>query len=57
MMNSNWDITVQKVASHINGINHVKRISELANVKPEWARQSMEHMMQVYSSSREIQDH
>ncbi|KAI8884182.1 nitrogen permease regulator 2 [Backusella circina FSU 941] len=45
MMNSNWDITVQKVASHINGINHVKRIAELANVKPEWARQSMEHMM------------
>ncbi|OBZ85444.1 Nitrogen permease regulator 2 [Choanephora cucurbitarum] len=45
MMNPNWDITVQKVASHINGINHVKRIAELANVKPEWARQSMEHMI------------
>jgi len=45
MMNSNWDITVQKVASHINGVNHVKRIAELANVKPEWTRQSMEHMM------------
>ncbi|KAI9478371.1 MAG: nitrogen permease regulator 2 [Benjaminiella poitrasii] len=45
MMNSNWDITVQKVASLINGIYHVKRIAELANVKPEWARQSIEHMM------------
>ncbi|KAG2236466.1 hypothetical protein INT48_003257 [Thamnidium elegans] len=45
MMNPNWDITVQKVASLINGINHVKRIAELANVKGEWARQSMEHMM------------
>ncbi|KAI8373359.1 nitrogen permease regulator 2 [Blakeslea trispora] len=45
MMNSNWDITVQKVASHINGIHHVKRIAELANVKPEWVRQSMEHML------------
>ncbi|KAI9337637.1 nitrogen permease regulator 2 [Pilaira anomala] len=45
MMNPNWDITVQKVASLINGIHHVKRIAELANVKGEWARQSMEHMM------------
>ncbi|KAI8090259.1 nitrogen permease regulator 2 [Gilbertella persicaria] len=45
MMSPNWDITVQKVANHINGINHVKRIAELANVKPEWTRQSMEHMM------------
>ncbi|KAK4521804.1 Succinate dehydrogenase assembly factor 3 (SDH assembly factor 3) (SDHAF3) [Mucor velutinosus] len=45
IMTSNWDITVQKVASLINGVNHVKRIAELANVKPEWARQSMEHMM------------
>lgn len=45
MMNTNWDITVQKVASFVNGVNHVKRIAELANVKPEWARQSMEHMM------------
>lgn len=45
MMNSNWDITVQKVANLIDGINHVKRISELANVKPQWTRQSLEHMM------------
>jgi hypothetical protein len=45
MMSPNWDITVQKVASLINGIHHVKRIAELANVKAEWARQSMEHMM------------
>ncbi|KAI8645679.1 nitrogen permease regulator 2 [Parasitella parasitica] len=45
MMTSNWDITVQKVASLINGVHHVKRIAELANVKPEWTKQSMEHMM------------
>ncbi|RCH86317.1 chitin deacetylase, partial [Rhizopus stolonifer] len=45
MMNQNWDITVQKVASLIDGINHVKRIAEIANVKPQWARQSLEHMM------------
>lgn len=47
MMNPNWDITVQKVASLINGVYHVKRIAEIANVKPEWARQSLEHMMYV----------
>ncbi|KAI9260175.1 nitrogen permease regulator 2 [Sporodiniella umbellata] len=45
MMSPNWDITVQKVASLIDGINHVKRISEIANVKPQWAKQSLEHMM------------
>ncbi|CAO3589295.1 unnamed protein product [Absidia cylindrospora] len=45
MMTSNWDITVQKVAKYVNGINHVKKISELTNVKPEWTRQCMEHLM------------
>ncbi|KAI8337709.1 nitrogen permease regulator 2 [Chlamydoabsidia padenii] len=45
MMTSNWDITVQKVAKYINGINHVKKISELTNVKPEWTRLCMEHLM------------
>ncbi|KAI9004854.1 nitrogen permease regulator 2, partial [Phycomyces nitens] len=45
MMNHNWDITVQKVTDHINGINHVKRIAELSNVRTEWVRQSMEHLM------------
>ncbi|KAI8093850.1 nitrogen permease regulator 2 [Halteromyces radiatus] len=45
MMNSNWDITVQKVAKHINGINHVKKISELTNVKPEWTKICMEHLL------------
>lgn len=45
MMTLNWDITVQKVVGYINGINHVKRIAELSNVKSEWARQSMEHLL------------
>ncbi|KAI9304058.1 nitrogen permease regulator 2 [Cunninghamella echinulata] len=45
MMSSDWDITVQKVAKHINGIYHVKKISEIANVKPEWARLCMEHLI------------
>ncbi|KAI8381589.1 nitrogen permease regulator 2 [Radiomyces spectabilis] len=45
IMTPNWDITVQKVAQHIDGTNHVKRIAELANCRPEWARQCMEHLM------------
>ncbi|OAD74380.1 hypothetical protein PHYBLDRAFT_99189, partial [Phycomyces blakesleeanus NRRL 1555(-)] len=45
MMTHNWDITVQKVTDHINGINHVKRIADLSNVRTEWVRQSMEHLM------------
>ncbi|KAL1936768.1 hypothetical protein VTP01DRAFT_902 [Rhizomucor pusillus] len=45
MVSVNWDLTIQKLAAHINGINHVKAIAELANVKPEWARQSMQHLL------------
>ncbi|KAI7868865.1 nitrogen permease regulator 2 [Spinellus fusiger] len=45
MMNYNWDITVQKVTAHINGIHHIQRIAELSNVRQEWVRQSMEHLM------------
>ncbi|KAI8988520.1 nitrogen permease regulator 2, partial [Mycotypha africana] len=45
MMSRNWDITIQKIASLINGVHHVKRIAELANVKAEWARQSIEHLL------------
>ncbi|KAI9268234.1 nitrogen permease regulator 2-domain-containing protein [Phascolomyces articulosus] len=45
MMTVNWDLTVQKMVPHINGINHVKVIAELANVKPDWARQTMQHLL------------
>ncbi|KAI9319406.1 nitrogen permease regulator 2-domain-containing protein [Dichotomocladium elegans] len=45
MMSENWDITVQKIAAHINGINHVRKISELAAVKPEWTRKSIQHLL------------
>ncbi|ORY90531.1 nitrogen permease regulator 2-domain-containing protein [Syncephalastrum racemosum] len=45
MTSVNWDLTVQKIAAHIDGIRHVRAIAELANVKPEWARQSLQHLM------------
>ncbi|KAI8066391.1 nitrogen permease regulator 2-domain-containing protein, partial [Gongronella butleri] len=45
MMSLDWDITVQKVAKYINGIYHVKKISEVANVKPEWTRSCMQHLL------------
>ncbi|KAG2218575.1 hypothetical protein INT45_014164, partial [Circinella minor] len=45
MMTVNWDLTVQKMVPHINGINHVKMIAELANVKPDWARKTMQHLL------------
>ncbi|KAI8138520.1 nitrogen permease regulator 2 [Fennellomyces sp. T-0311] len=45
MMTVNWDLTVQKMVPHIDGINHVKAIAALANVKPDWARQTMQHLL------------
>ncbi|CAG8499748.1 2654_t:CDS:2 [Diversispora eburnea] len=32
LMDDNWDITMKKIATRINGIHHVKKIAELADV-------------------------
>ncbi|KAG2176264.1 hypothetical protein INT43_005498 [Umbelopsis isabellina] len=45
MMSINWDITICKVIKHINGISSVRRIADKADVKIEWARQSIEHLL------------
>ncbi|RUS23469.1 nitrogen permease regulator 2 [Endogone sp. FLAS-F59071] len=38
LMGVNWDITMQKIIEYINGINHVKKIAEKADVATHWAR-------------------
>ncbi|CAO1621501.1 unnamed protein product [Parajaminaea phylloscopi] len=42
---SNWDLTMAAVFPYINGINHVKRISQLADADLELTRQCMEHLL------------
>ncbi|CAO3658023.1 unnamed protein product [Umbelopsis vinacea] len=45
MLGINWDITLCKVIQHINGISSVRKIADKADVKIEWARQSIEHLL------------
>ncbi|PWN31103.1 NPR2-domain-containing protein [Jaminaea rosea] len=42
---SNWDLTMSAVYPYINGINHVKRIAQLADADLELTRQCMEHLL------------
>lgn len=41
----NWDITAARVAQFIDGINHVKRIAELADADPALTRETIKHML------------
>lgn len=41
----NWDLTMCKVLPFVDGINHVKRIAQLANADLELTRQCMEHLL------------
>jgi hypothetical protein len=41
----NWDLTMCKVLPFIDGINHVKRIAQLADADLELTRQCIEHLL------------
>ncbi|KAI6045690.1 nitrogen permease regulator 2-domain-containing protein [Pisolithus marmoratus] len=41
----NWDLTVKKVCEHINGINHVRRIAQLADCDLQLTRQAVAHLL------------
>ncbi|KDQ17467.1 hypothetical protein BOTBODRAFT_105417, partial [Botryobasidium botryosum FD-172 SS1] len=41
----NWDLAITKVCPHINGVNHVRKIAELADVSPEATRLCMQHLL------------
>ncbi|CAG8704459.1 10874_t:CDS:2, partial [Acaulospora morrowiae] len=45
LMDENWDITMKKVAKRINGIDHVKKIADLAEVDCSLARKCMQHLL------------
>lgn len=42
---SDWDLTMASVYPYVNGINHVKRIAQLADADLELTRQCMEHLL------------
>ena len=41
----NWDITASRVSAHIDGVNHVKRIAELADADLALTRETLRHML------------
>ncbi|SGZ35087.1 BQ5605_C069g12861 [Microbotryum silenes-dioicae] len=45
MKHPSWDVTLYKICSFINGINHVKGIAELAQVDLHLARLSIQHLV------------
>ncbi|GAA5862907.1 hypothetical protein JCM3774_006683 [Rhodotorula dairenensis] len=45
MKTRSWDVTLYKVCSFIDGVNHVKRIAELAEVDLYLARQCIQHLV------------
>ncbi|KAL1923629.1 uncharacterized protein VTP21DRAFT_8609 [Calcarisporiella thermophila] len=45
LMDVSWDITMQRIAKHIDGVKHVRKIAHLAEVEPSLARKCMEHLL------------
>ncbi|KAK0544766.1 Nitrogen permease regulator 2 [Tilletia horrida] len=44
-VDANWDLTMAKIFPFIDGVNHVKRIAELADADLALTRQCMEHLL------------
>ncbi|ORY26339.1 nitrogen permease regulator 2-domain-containing protein [Naematelia encephala] len=45
LKDDNWDITAARVAEHINGVHHVRRIAQLADADPALTRETIRHML------------
>ncbi|KAK3821710.1 MAG: nitrogen permease regulator 2 [Benniella sp.] len=45
LMDVSWDMTMQRIAKYINGVNSVKRIAEYADVETGLARLCMQHLL------------
>lgn len=44
-ISDNWDLTMIKIIPFVNGVNHVKRIAQLADADLELSRQCIEHLL------------
>jgi hypothetical protein len=45
LKDDNWDITAARVSEYIDGVNHVRRIAELADADPALTRETLRHML------------
>lgn len=45
LKDDNWDITAARVAAHIDGVNHVARIAQLADADIALVQETIRHML------------
>ncbi|EIW65977.1 hypothetical protein TREMEDRAFT_70382 [Tremella mesenterica DSM 1558] len=45
LKDDNWDITAARVSEFIDGVNHVRKIAQLANADPALTRETIRHML------------
>ncbi|WRT64000.1 uncharacterized protein IL334_000927 [Kwoniella shivajii] len=45
LKDDNWDITAARVSGYVDGINHVKKIAELADADDALTRETLKHML------------
>lgn len=45
LKDDNWDITAARVSLHIDGVNHVERIAQLADADEALTRETLRHML------------
>jgi hypothetical protein len=45
LKDDNWDITAARVAAHIDGVNHVAKIAQLADADFALVRETLRHML------------
>ncbi|CCX05969.1 nitrogen permease regulator 2 [Pyronema domesticum] len=45
IMDVTWDLTMQKIVPYIDGINSVRRISELADADPNLTKKAISHLL------------
>jgi hypothetical protein len=50
LKDDNWDITAARVSLYIDGVNHVRKIAQLADADPALTRETLRHMLCVPSS-------
>ncbi|CAE6437572.1 unnamed protein product [Rhizoctonia solani] len=44
-MDENWDLTIARVVKYVDGVSHVKRICDLADVDLELGRLAIQHLL------------
>jgi len=45
LKDDNWDITAARVSAHIDGVNHVERIAQLADADEALTKETLRHML------------